>query len=126
MVRAIVPIRCGRLLPAPIAHSDQSRSPWRQSRGAVSPCVGGAAAAGSAGQSTTMNPSRLTERSITNAMMIGARVALSLDALMPPSSDAKRLWGAGHPKVNEKASTPGSRNSISNSRSAIGFGCRIS
>jgi hypothetical protein len=29
------------------------------------------------------------------------------------------------PKVNTKASTPASRNSISNCRSAMGFGCRI-
>ena len=30
------------------------------------------------------------------------------------------------PNVNAKASTPGSRNSISDSRSPIGYGCRIS
>jgi hypothetical protein len=29
------------------------------------------------------------------------------------------------PNVNAKASTPESRNSISNCRSAMGFGCRI-
>ena len=32
----------------------------------------------------------------------------------------------GQPKVKAKASTPGSRNSISNRRSAMGIGCRIS
>ena len=31
-----------------------------------------------------------------------------------------------HPNVKQNASTPGSRNSISNCRSTMGFGCRIS
>jgi hypothetical protein len=40
------------------------------------------------------------------------------------SNTASLKWH--YPKVNTNASTPGSRNSISNARSTIGSGCRIS
>ena len=35
-------------------------------------------------------------------------------------------WKAGQPNVKANVSTPASRNSISNCRSTIGFGCRSS
>ena len=60
---------------------------------------------------------------------VGAGRQQGSSLLFAAGASAADVMDAGRPaqpNVNAKTSTPGSRNSISNCRSAMGFGCRIS
>lgn len=71
----------------------------------------------------------LLEAEVGDATVVrdeAALVQFGAEAARAPIRDHVHRSVAIQPKVNEKTSTPGSRNSISNCRSTIGFGCRIS
>ena len=102
----------------------------QRAEGGVRPRLDGrqrASSAGCAPQSRSSRAARRRRSRRRRRRSGGDRRSISFMLLMRVHLAASWLDRCtDQPNVNAKASTPGSRNSISNCRSAMGFGCLIS